>query len=122
MYTAGYYRFGSNSDTPVRCVYVSCHDNDMCIFISPEDGNELQVSMPFNPLQSDDKCVVNFVEIIHDCKPRRVDLILNFTSYPGDDNLYLQVSFTMACIYILTMVHVEGVAKQNFNIPLSITL
>ena len=116
MYATGYYRFGSNSDTPVRCVYVSCHhdDNDMCIFTSPEDGNELQVSMSYNPLQSSDNCVVNYVEMIHDCKPRRVDLILNFTSYPGNDNLYLQVSFATAYIYVLTMVHVEGVAKQIF--------
>ena len=90
----GYYRFGSNSDTPVRCVYVACHDNDMCIFISPEGGTELQVSMPDNPLYSNDKCVVNFVEMIHDCKPRRVDLTLKFTSYPGDDRLYLQVSLS----------------------------
>ena len=88
-----YYRFGSNSDTPVRCVYISCHDNDICIFTSPEDGDELQISSPVNPLQSSDECVVNFVDVIHDCMPRRVDLNLKFTSNPGDNRLYLQVSF-----------------------------
>ena len=92
MYTAGYYRFGSNSDTPLRCVYVSCQDNDVCIFTSPEDGRQLQVSTPYNPLHSTDNCMVNYVEIIHDCMPRSVDLTLKFTSYPGDDNLYLQVA------------------------------
>ena len=93
MYAAGYYRFGSSSDTPVRCVYVTCPDNDTCIFISPETNTELQVSMPTKPLHSSDKCIVNFVKIMHDqCMPRCVDLILKFTSYPGDDKLYLQVS------------------------------
>ena len=92
MHTAGHYRFGLNSDTPVRCVYVTCHDNDMCIFTSSENGTELQVSMPTNPLHSSDNCMVNFVEIIHDCKPRCVNLILKFIPHSGDDMLYLQVS------------------------------
>ena len=92
MYTA-YYRFGSNSDTPVRCVYVTCNDNNICIFKSLKDGSELQVSSPVNPLHSSDKCVVNYVDVIHDCMPRRVDLTLKFTSYAGDNKLYLQVSF-----------------------------
>ena len=87
-----YYRFGSNEMTSVRCVHVSCNDMDVCIFALSEDGTELQVSMNSNPLQSSDKCMVNFVEIIHDCMPRSVDLTLKFTSYPGDDKLYLQVN------------------------------
>ena len=94
MYT-GYYKFGSNADTFVRCVYVSCNDNDVCIFMSTSletPSSELQVSMPTNPLHSSDNCVVNYVEIIHDCMPRRVELTLKFTSYLGNDNLYLQVN------------------------------
>ena len=88
-----YYRFGSNSDTPVRCVYVSCKDIDMCNFTSPETGAELPVSPPFNYLRSRDSCMVNYVEIIHDCMPRLIDLTLDFISHSGDDKLYLQVSF-----------------------------
>ena len=91
MYT-GYYRFGSNSATAVRCVNVSCHDNDMCIFTSPEDGTKLQVSTKINPMKSSVKCVVNYVEIIHDCMPRNVSLTLKFIPDEGDDRLYLQVS------------------------------
>ena len=105
MYVAGFYRFGTNEKTAIRCVYVSCNDDDVCIFTSPEDGTtELQISMQSNPLHSGDNCVVNNVEIIHDCMPRNVDLTLKFTSYPGNDNLYLQVrtyvSFTMACTFM----------------------
>ena len=91
MYT-GYYRFGSSSDTLVRCVHASCNDGNVCIFLS-ETNIELQVSTPNNPLHSSDKCTVNYVEIIHDCMPRSVDLTLKFTdtSY-SEDNLYLQVN------------------------------
>ena len=92
MYTA-YYRFGANSNTSVRCVYISCHGNDMCIFTSSEDGAELQVSMLDSSLDSGDKCVVNSVDIVHDCMPRRVDLTLKFTSYAGNDGLYFQVQY-----------------------------
>ena len=91
---AAYYRFGSNSDTPVRCVHISCLADNMCIFISPETNTELQIPMPTNTLHSSDKCVVNFVEMIHDCMPRNVSLTLKFTSYPGDDRLYLEVSLS----------------------------
>ena len=104
----GYYRFGSNSDTPVRCVYLSCNEVDMCNFMSVQSDYELQVSMPNNPLHSDDNCMVNYVEIIHDCMPRLIDLTLVFTSHSGDDNLYLQVSYIksgyirglIACTYM----------------------
>ena len=92
MYTA-YYRFGSNSETPVRCVNVSCNDIDMCNFTSPETGIELPVSTQFNYLHSTESCMVNYVEIIHDCMPRLIDLTLVFISHSGDDKLYLQVSF-----------------------------
>ena len=79
----------------MRCVYITCHDNDTCIFTSSENGIELQVSMPNNPLQSSDNCTVNHVEIIHDCKPRLVDLILKFTPHSGDNRLYLQVAINL---------------------------
>ena len=120
-YAAGYYRFGSNSDTPVRCVYVSCHDNDMCIFTSPEDGSKLQVSMQINPLNSSDNCMVNYVEIIHDCKPRRVDLILNFISYPGDNKLYLQVSVYNIRPQWPLYIFVTGFGKTDHNVTIDIS-
>ena len=91
---AGYYRFGSNSETPVRCVYVTCNDNNLCTFMAPKTNTKLPVSAPTNPLSSSDKCVVNYVEMIHDCMPRRVDVTLKFTSYPADNRLYLQVSLS----------------------------
>ena len=91
----GYYRFGSNSDTPVRCVYLSCNEVDMCNFMSPETDDELQVSTPNNTLRSSDNCMVNYVEIIHDCMPRLIDLTLVFTSHSKDDKLYLQVSLKL---------------------------
>ena len=87
----GYYRFGLSSDTLVRCVHASCNDDDVCIFLS-ETNTELQVSMPNDLLHSRDNCLVNYVEIIHDCMPRSVNLTLKFTSYSGDDKLYLQVN------------------------------
>ena len=75
----------------------------MCIFTSPEDGAELQVSSPYNPMDSSDNCTVNFVDVIHDCVPRRVDLTLKFTSYAGNDKLYLQVSFIKSDYNVLYM-------------------
>ena len=46
-------------------------------------------------MDSDSNCVVNFVEIIHDCVPRLVDLDLTFASH-GTDNLYLEVRNVIA--------------------------
>ena len=92
MIFTDYYMFhgdGSN-DNPVRCVYVTCNKY-ICIFKSPTTNKELPVVTPNNILHSDDKCLVNFVEIIHDCIPRFVDLKLSFTTHEGDTNLYLQV-------------------------------
>ena len=81
---------GSNKN-PVRCVYVTCYDNNTCIFQLSTTNKELPVVTPNNMLHSNDNCVVNFVEIIHDCIPRLVDLELSFTAHEGDTNLYLQV-------------------------------
>lgn len=96
MYT-GYYRLSGDglNTNPVRCVYVSCGKNNMCSFKSSTTRIELSIATTNKTLHSDDNCVVNFVEIIHDCIPRRVDLNLSFTSRTRDTNLYLQV-----CMYI----------------------
>ena len=82
---------GSNTN-PVRCVNVTCDENHVCIFESSITKNkELPVVTKDNMLHSDDNCVVNFVDIIHYCAPKRVDLELSFTTRVGDTNLYLQV-------------------------------
>ena len=48
------------------------------------------------PLDSNSNCVVNFVEILHDCIPRRVDLNLFFKSH-SDHKLYLKVYNIATC-------------------------
>ena len=54
-------------------------------------------------MDSDSNCVVNFVEIIHDCVPRSVDLDLTFASH-GTDNLYLEVKNVANCIYLIQVI------------------
>ena len=46
------------------------------------------------PLNADSGCEVNFVEIIHDCIPRRVDLMFIFEKSNEKDRLYLKVSWS----------------------------
>ena len=72
------------------CVYVEC-DGSVCIFKSSATNEELPVDKSEKHLHPSDKCWVNFVEIIHDCQPRSVNLKLNFTTHSGYNKLYLQV-------------------------------
>ena len=88
-----YYRFnedGSNSN-PVRCVIVKCDQNNVCLFRSSQTNKELPIATSSNMLYSNSHCKVNYVEVIHDCIPRRVDLQLHFTLHEEDTKLYLQV-------------------------------
>ena len=109
VYTV-YYRFyedGSGTN-PVKCVYVEC-DHNTCIFKSPVTNNELPIATSSNVLYSDNHCKVNFVEIIHDCIPRRVDLKLQFASY--GNKVYLQVWF----IYVLNWYNCHAVKDIIIN-------
>ena len=60
------------------------------------DKSGLLVGLPIEKtknniaLNADSDCVVNYVEIIHDCIPRQVSLNFSFISH-GDDSLYLRV-------------------------------
>jgi len=86
-----HYRFnedGSNNN-PIRCVYIICDQSNACIFKSTVTHNELPIATTSNPLPTTSICYVNYVEIIHDCVPRRIQMILNFTSH--DNSVYLQV-------------------------------
>ena len=74
----------------VATVYAVCGNDDLYVLNSSETNAELPVAAKWNLLDSDDNCVVNFVEIMHDCMPRCVDLSLSFTSQ-ATHNLYLMV-------------------------------
>jgi len=92
FWSTAYYRFYRSgiSDNPVSAVYAVCGNNNFCILNSTVTSTELPIATTNNPLPSSSNCVVNFVEIIHDCMPRRVDLDLSFTSH-ATDKLYLEV-------------------------------
>jgi len=88
-----YYRFDRSSlirDTSVTAVYAACGLNKHCMLNATVTNTSLPIATLSNPLHSDINCVVNFVEIIHDCMPRCVDLNLDFIAYP-DGKLHLQV-------------------------------
>ena len=77
--------------THVSTVYTVCRNDNLCTLNSPQSPTELPIALSqWKKIDSDSNCVVNFVEIIHDCMPRLVDLDLSFTSH-GTDNLYLEV-------------------------------
>ena len=92
-----YYRFDRSNigiDTSVSTVYGECGRFDIhCGLKSTVTENELRVtkSLGNEPLNYNSHCVVNFVEIIHDCIPRRVPLKLYFKSGFFGQNLYLKV-------------------------------
>lgn len=88
---------GLNVSTDVSNVYAVCSRNAYCVLCSTITSTELLIKKTNNnvPLNADSDCVVNFVEIIHDCIPRCVNLKLWFASY-GTDNLYLQVKNLIA--------------------------
>ena len=92
LHTAYYlfHRQSLNITTHVSTVYAACGNDDLCLLNSTETNAELPIAVKWKLLGSNDNCVVNLVEIIHDCMPRRVDLSLSFTSH-ATHNLYLMV-------------------------------
>ena len=68
-------------------------------------------------LYAEDNCMVNFVEIIHDCVPRIVGLTLMFerNDYDESDLVYLKVKNLMliSVIYI-ELYHVIQNFGENF--------
>ena len=78
MYFTAYYRFQRKEifNSFVTEVYAVCGKNDFCTLNSTATKAELPiVKTLYNiPLNADSDCKVNFVEIIHDCLPRCVDL------------------------------------------------
>ena len=92
-----FYRFRRNGsyDTYVSIIYAVCGTNDYCVLYSMTAGKnytQLPIEKSENkiPLNAESECVVNYVEIIHDCIPRRVDVNFSFISH-GHDHLYLRV-------------------------------
>lgn len=90
-----FYRFRRNElyDTYVTNIYAVCGINDYCVLYSTAGKNtQLPIEKSENkiPLNAESECVVNYVEIIHDCIPRHVDVNFSFISH-GHDRLYLRV-------------------------------
>ena len=93
LYTA-FYRFQRKEtyDSYVTEVYAGCAENDICSLISTAKKAEVPIekSLYNIPLNAESGCEVNFVEIIHDCIPRCVDLKFIFDSQ-STEYLYLKV-------------------------------
>ena len=91
-----FYRFQRgmlNVSTDVSTVYAVCsRNNEYCLLSSMATSTQLPIETTNNniALANGSDCVVNFVEIIHDCLPRCVDMKLRFRSYETN-YLYLQV-------------------------------
>ena len=83
-------------------MYAVCGGDNICTLNSTVTNTERAVVTKLNnePLKSYSNCKVNFVEIIHDCIPRRVPLKLFFKSHP-DHNVYLKVH-----IYIYIYIYI----------------
>ena len=95
VYTV-YYRFDRSglSDTSVSAVCAECGATNYCtlnLTAAKFNYTELAVTKLNNvPLNSNSSCVVNFVEVIHNCKPQLIELDLSFIPR-ADNKLYLQV-------------------------------
>ena len=108
-----FHRPSLNTATYVSTVYAVCGDDDLCVLNSTETNTELAVAAKWNHLlDSDDNCVVNFVEIIHDCMPRRVDLSLSFTSH-ATHSLYLMVRITLYLFTYSITIAINIVVMRN---------
>ena len=92
-----YYKFDRRhlrdlSSTSVSAMYADCGSGDnICPLVSAVKATKLPITTELsnNLPNSDSNCVVNSVDIIHDCMPRCVDLKFTFSSY--SDKLYLKV-------------------------------
>ena len=75
-------------------MYADC-TNDKCVLNSTTTKTQLPIEKMTNRmlLYAEDNCVVNFVEIIHDCVPRIVGLTLMFERNDHDESdlVYLKV-------------------------------
>ena len=92
-----FYRFQriETFDVFVTNVYADCRSNsNICTLISVSQKKEVPIvkSNGHIPLNADSGCEVNFVEIIHDCIPRRVDLMFIIEKSNTKDKLYLKVN------------------------------
>lgn len=102
FWPAGFYLFHRQglSTSHVSTVYAVCEEDKYCILNSTATKTELPIAILNNSilLSPGSNCVVNFVEILHDCKPRRVDLKFSFTSH-ATHKLYLKVRNMYKCNY-----------------------
>ena len=99
LHSVVYYKFDRHHlrdlrDASVSAVYADCGSRDsICPIVSAATAiatklpitTELDNDLP----NSNSNCVVNSVDIIHDCMPRCVDL--NFTFSSHSNKLYLKV-------------------------------
>ena len=96
-----YYRFDRRDigGTSVSAVYADCGSRDsICSLNSTITKTELAITTVGNELlNSNSNCMINSVEIIHDCMPRCVDL--NFTFSSHSDKVYLKVWNIILQIY-----------------------
>ena len=99
VYFTAFYRFQRKEifNAYVTEVHTDCTANGFCTLISTAAKAELPIekSLYNIPLNTESGCEVNFVEIIHDCIPRCVDLKFVFESHDSYSTdylyLYLQV-------------------------------
>ena len=98
MSSAAHYSFNRQNtrSTHVSTVYAVCGRDNVCTLNSTATHTELPIAvLQWNEIDSDSNCTVNYVEIIHDCVPRLVDLDLTFASHETD-KLYLEVRNAVA--------------------------
>ena len=108
--STAYYSFSRHgvSATNISTVYAVCGNENLCTLNSTATNAELPIAISWKSLSSYTNCVVNFVEIIHDCMPRRVDLNLTFTSHVTQNQLYLRVRNITAHMHVATVQYVHA--------------
>ncbi|XP_065912350.1 uncharacterized protein [Dysidea avara] len=73
----------------VSTVYLTCIQDGTCGLRLVKDNTERPLATQSKVLTTDKNCKINYVEIIHDCKPRNVLLELHLV--PRDSRFYLEV-------------------------------
>ncbi|XP_065912351.1 uncharacterized protein [Dysidea avara] len=72
----------------VSTVYLTCIQDGTCGLRLVKDNTERPLATQSKVLTTDKNCKINYVEIIHDCKPRNVLLELHLV--PRDSRFYLE--------------------------------
>ena len=73
----------------VSTVYLTCRQDGTCGLKLVKDNTERPLATKFEELTTDHNCMISYVEIIHDCEPRKVPLELHLVS--RDNRFYFKV-------------------------------